>query len=317
VANDLHGYLNVLKPPDWTSHDVVAKLRRLTGQRRIGHAGTLDPAAIGVLPVALGRATRTTSSTAWDRKLYRGDVTFGTATDTDDATGRAVATGSTAHLDPDRCIAALWALVGDIQQRPPAYSAVHVDGRRAYAEARRGKSGELAPRPVRIDAISLCRWRPPTISLLIQCRSGTYIRSLARDLGAALKCPAHLSALARLRVGSFDIKEAIGLDVWAELADADAWDRVLWPTDVAALDNDVIIVSSERTADFVHGRAWIAPGQVASQSDISHGEGTSVRVYAENGGFIGLAERAESLTPTRPSLSRSACSMVSIAATGT
>src|SRR6266542_2098490 len=142
VVDDLHGYLNVLKPPGWTSHDVVARLRRLSGQKRIGHTGTLDPAAVGVLPIAFGRATRTASSSAWDRKLYWADVCFGSATDTDDATGQVVATSTRASPDRQTVLVALGAFVGDIAQRPPAFSAVHVDGRRAYAEARRGRSPE-------------------------------------------------------------------------------------------------------------------------------------------------------------------------------
>src|SRR5439155_19421581 len=122
AVDDLHGYLNVLKPPGWTSHDVVARLRRLSGQRRIGHAGTLDPAAVGVLPVAFGRATRTTSSTAWDRKLYWADIRLGSATDTDDDLGKVIATGSPDELKIDDVTAALGRFVGAIEQRPPAYS---------------------------------------------------------------------------------------------------------------------------------------------------------------------------------------------------
>src|SRR6266542_3538594 len=167
----LEGYLNVLKPPGWTSHDVVARLRRLTGQRRIGHAGTLDPAAIGVLPVALGRATRTTAGNAWDRKLYWADVRFGTATDTDDATGTVIEAGRSEGVTLEACVSALARFIGEIDQRPPAYSAVHIDGRRAYAEARRGRTEELPLKRVRIDAINVVGCRPPVLSLLVQCHS--------------------------------------------------------------------------------------------------------------------------------------------------
>lgn len=297
MANDLHGYLNVLKPTGWTSHDVVARIRRLAGQRRIGHTGTLDPAAVGVLPIALGRATRTTSSNAWDRKLYWGDVRFGTATDTDDATGRVIATGPTADLDLDDCVAALRGLIGDIQQRPPAYSAVHVGGRRAYAQARRGEVEDLPARPVRIDAVAIVAWRLPTVSLLVQCWSGTYIRSLARDLGVAIGCPSHLGALVRLRVGPFDIRGAVGLEALNEIAEAAAWDRVVWPVDVAAMDLDAIIVGRERAANFLHGRSWTetepsAPGVPEGLN--GGGKHESVRVYDEDGRFFGLAERMES-----------------------
>src|SRR5690349_1779835 len=128
----MDGYLNVLKPPGITSHDVVGRVRRLTGLKRVGHTGTLDPAAIGVLPVALGRATKTVSSSVWDTKLYWADLTFGSATDTDDGEGQVLATAPVPDLAAPDLAAALRAFVGPLQQRPPAYSAVHIDGQRSY-----------------------------------------------------------------------------------------------------------------------------------------------------------------------------------------
>lgn len=286
MAHDLHGYLNVLKPPGMTSHDVVARLRRLCGQRRIGHTGTLDPAAIGVLPIALGRATRTTSGSAWDLKLYWADVRFGQATDTDDATGQVVAERSTEGLELRVLISTLEDFVGDVQQRPPAYSAVHVGGRRAYAEARRGQIEELPVRMVRIDEIRVVAWRPPIVSLLVQCRSGTYIRSIARDLGAALGCPAHLGALVRLRVGAFDIRGSLRLEELAETT-SENWSEILWPPDIATTDLDALIARRERVADFLHGRAWTqeSPG-------ITVAEGL-VRAYDEDGALLGLAQQTD------------------------
>jgi tRNA pseudouridine55 synthase len=292
VGHDLHGYLNVLKPPGWTSHDVVARLRRLSGQRRVGHTGTLDPSAIGVLPVAFGRATRTASSTVWARKLYWTDIRFGAETDTDDATGRVTVTGPTEGLELNDCLVVLRDVAGDIDQRPPAYSAVHVDGRRAHAEARGGRAPDLAPRPVRVDALELIAWRPPMASLLIQCGSGTYIRSLARDLGRMLHCPAHLLALVRLRVGPFDIRDSIAVEKVPESADVDSWNAILWPPDIAALDLDVVLASRERAADFAHGRSWVGESSagvsLASPGDTDR---KMVRVYDEDGSFLGLAER--------------------------
>ena len=190
----LSGYLNVLKPPGMTSFDVVARVRSITGQRRVGHAGTLDPAAVGVLCVALGRATATLGSPLWDRKLYWADVRFGTATDTDDADGRTTEMGSPDSLTMERLRAGLEPFVGDIAQRPPAYSAVQVGGQRSYVAARRGQLAELPPRPARVDAIALQSWEPPVASLLLQCGSGTYVRAIARDWGRAVGCPAHLEA---------------------------------------------------------------------------------------------------------------------------
>ena len=284
MTHDLHGYLNVLKPHGMTSHDVVARLRRLSGQRRIGHTGTLDPAAIGVLPIALGRATRTTSSSAWDRKLYWADVQFGQATDTDDATGQVTAERPYESLELEAIVAALENFVGDVQQRPPAYSAVHVGGRRAYAGARRGQIEELPVRMVRVDEIRVVAWRRPVVSLLVQCRSGTYIRSIARDLGAALECPAHLRALVRLRVGAFDIRHSLRLETLAETTSG-AWDEIFWPADVAAADLDAMIASRERAVDFLHGRSW------TQESPATRLVEQLVRAYDEDGAFLGLAQQ--------------------------
>ena len=285
MASDLHGYINVLKPAGWTSHDVVARLRRLSGQRRIGHTGTLDPAAVGVLPIAFGRATRTTSSSAWERKLYWADVCFGTATDTDDATGRAVATGAPGALGRETVVEALNSFIGDLQQRPPAYSAVHVGGRRAYADARRGKSSNLPTRQVRINAIEVVDWRSTRLSLLVDCQSGTYIRSIARDLGSAVGCPAHLGALVRLRVGPFDIRDSIRLESLEEAPEEEIWAPLLWQPDIASLDLDAVVFGRERAADFALGRTWLGPTPPGAKK--------LVRVYTDDGLFLGLAEPAD------------------------
>jgi tRNA pseudouridine55 synthase len=258
----------------------------------VGHTGTLDPAAVGVLPIALGRATRTVSSTVWDRKLYWADVRFGAATDTDDADGRTLETASTERLTAEQVVRALQQFVGDLQQRPPAYSAVHVGGQRAYRVARRrgpGTSEEIAlpARSVRVDAITLLRWEQPVASVLIQCGSGTYIRSIARDLGAALGCPAHLGALVRLRVGPFGIQDALDLAALETVAERAAWTTVLWPADVAASDAPAIVAYDSRTLDFDYGRIWRTGTEAGSE-----GENTIVRVYTGDGRFLGLARPA-------------------------
>lgn len=273
------GYLNVLKPPGVTSHDVVARVRRIAQQRRVGHAGTLDPAAVGVLPVALGRATRTVSSPLWDRKLYWADVRFGASTDTDDAEGRALSTGDWRAIHREAAVAALGVFVGDIEQSPPAYSAVHVAGQRAYTRARAGSLGPLPTRRARVDAIRGVAWRPPVLSLVIQCGPGTYVRSIARDLGVALGCPAHLAGLVRLRVGPFRIEDAIDERDLQVVGEADAWERVLWAADVAATHLDAVLASPEQVEDFAHGRSW------QSVTDV----GPAVRVYAATGELVGFA----------------------------
>jgi tRNA pseudouridine55 synthase len=210
----LSGLLVVDKPAGWTSHDVVAKLRSAFGQRRIGHAGTLDPDATGVLLVGLGRVTRLLRYLQETTKVYRGDVVFGIATDTLDASGTVV--GMT-PMSPGRddVEAAAARFVGDIEQVPPMVSAVKVGGRRLHELARSGEDVERAPRPVRIDAISVEAFAPgdhPVATLRVECSSGTYIRTLAADLGESLRGCAHLGNLRRLAIGSFTLADAHALD---------------------------------------------------------------------------------------------------------
>lgn len=208
------GLLVVDKPAGWTSHDIVAKLRGAVGQRRIGHAGTLDPDATGVLLVGLGRVTRLLRYLQEGTKAYRGEVVFGIATDTLDAAGTVVCEQRMvlrAH-DVETAVARF---VGDIEQIPPMVSAVKVGGRRLHELARAGEEVERAPRHVRIDAIAVEAFAagpPPIAKLSVRCSSGTYIRSLAADIGESLGGCAHLRGLRRHAVGSFTLADAHTLD---------------------------------------------------------------------------------------------------------
>ncbi|MEY3361557.1 MAG: hypothetical protein RL531_1276 [Actinomycetota bacterium] len=208
------GLVVVDKPAGWTSHDVVAKLRGVYGQRRIGHAGTLDPDATGVLLVGLGRATRLLRFLQEAGKAYDGVVAFGVATDTLDAAGT-VLERSPMPVTRDEVEAAAHRFVGDILQVPPMVSALKVGGRRLHELAREGVEVERAPRPVHIGSLEVTGFEPgpfPTAAIAVACSSGTYIRTLAADLGAALGGCAHLAALRRTRVGSFTLAEAHPLD---------------------------------------------------------------------------------------------------------
>lgn len=211
----IDGMLVVDKPAGWTSHDVVAKLRGATRQRRIGHAGTLDPDATGVLLVGLGRVTRLMRFLQETTKAYRGVVAFGVGTDTLDAAGVATERADMSGLDAATVEAALVQFRGDIQQIPPMVSALKVDGKRLHELARAGKVVDRAPRPVRIDRCDLETFAPgrsPSATLLVECSSGTYIRTVAADLGSALGGCAHLGTLRRLRVGAFTLGDATPLD---------------------------------------------------------------------------------------------------------
>jgi tRNA pseudouridine55 synthase len=228
----MHGFLNIDKPAGMTSHDVVARVRRIVGRGvKVGHAGTLDPAATGVLPVAIGHATRLIEYLGDVRKGYRGLVRLGAATSTDDAEGEVVATAPVPPLSPDLIEDAVAPLRGAIMQVPPMYSALHHQGQRLYDLARAGKTLELVSRPVQIDALAWELCGPDELVIRVVCGKGTYIRALARDIGAALGCGAHLAALQRTFVGPFLLADAVAL---ADLqADPGRLPLVLAPPEIA------------------------------------------------------------------------------------
>jgi tRNA pseudouridine55 synthase len=208
----IHGFLNIDKPAGPTSHDLVARVRRLTKQKRVGHAGTLDPAATGVLVVALGAATRLIEYVQdATTKRYRALVRLGVTTTTDDAEGEVIDTFSVPPFDPLVLESVLGHFRGSIMQVPPMYSALHHEGRRLHELAREGTVVERAARPVTIERLKLLAWEPPLVTLDILCSKGTYIRALARDLGAALGCGAHLQELRRTAVGTFLVEDSIPL----------------------------------------------------------------------------------------------------------
>ncbi len=210
-----HGVVNFLKPPGMTSHDAVAFVRRIYGLKRVGHTGTLDPAAAGVLPICLGQATRLVEYLQSGRKTYIAEITFGIETDTLDATGNVVSTADASHVDLDNLRQVLDGFRGTISQTPPLFSAIKRDGKKLYELAREGANeAELDIQPREVEIYSLVVPRDFTSStrcramLKIECGSGTYIRSLVRDIGRALDCGATMSFLVRARNGAFDIDEA-------------------------------------------------------------------------------------------------------------
>jgi tRNA pseudouridine55 synthase len=204
------GLLLVDKPAGITSHDVVAAVRRATRVRRVGHAGTLDPFATGLLVVLVGRGTRLIPFIDGEPKVYEATIRFGDETDTDDLTGTSVR--AAAPPDEDSIKAVLPALTGQVQQVPPAYSAKQVGGTRAYAAARDGAPMTLAPVTIRVDAWQVLAWAGAELQARITCGGGTYIRALARDLGRLTHSAAHLAALRRVAAGPFSVEQATSLD---------------------------------------------------------------------------------------------------------
>ena len=226
----MDGILNLNKPGGWTSHDVVAHVRGLTRIRRVGHAGTLDPMATGVLLVCLGRATRVVEYLMDSRKRYRAMVRLGVSTDSHDADGQVTATSPVTVTRADVELA-LARFRGAISQVPPMVSAIKHKGRPLYKLARQGITVQRTARPVEIYELTLTDWSPPSFSLEVACSSGTYVRALARDLGHMLGCGAHLTALARLASGDFVLERSIALEQFAEAVKAGDWGRLVMPMD--------------------------------------------------------------------------------------
>ena len=225
------GFLVVDKPAGWTSHDVVGRCRRLAGTRKVGHAGTLDPMATGVLVVGVGRATKLLTYVVGADKAYEATIRLGVATTTDDAEGEVLdAPGVGAGVDPADLAREVGALTGDLQQVPATVSAIKVDGKRAYARAREGQEVALEARPVTVSRFDVLASRPATtddgvpvldVDVAVVVSSGTYVRALARDLGAALGTGGHLTALRRTRVGGYELGAARTLEELEAQADAD------------------------------------------------------------------------------------------------
>lgn len=253
-SSRLAGVLNIDKPSGWTSHDVVAKARRLTGVRQIGHAGTLDPMATGVLVLCLGPATRLVEYITGQRKIYLAEITLGVATDTYDAAGQPTAALPVPSLSKDTVDKAMDAFRGTILQTPPAYSALKQDGQALYKRARRGETVEVKPRSVTIYDLTLVSFDGTVLCAQITCSAGTYVRSIAHDLGQALGCGAHLSALQRLAVGDFTLANALSLEQLAEAAAAGHWPSLLLPVDAAVAHLPQLVFSDSDARRLLHGQ---------------------------------------------------------------
>jgi tRNA pseudouridine55 synthase len=284
----IDGLVVVDKPAGWTSHDIVAKLRGVFGQRRIGHAGTLDPDATGVLLVGLGRVTRCLRFLQDEGKSYRGSVTFGVATDTLDAAG-AVLERSPMPITQADVERALPCFVGEIQQVPPMVSAVKIGGRRLHELARRGEEVERPARTVRVDRYELESFEPgpyPRATVVVDCSSGTYVRVLAADLGAALGGCAHLDSLRRLRVGAFTLDDAHPLDEVIERTT----ELLLSPAE-AMRGLEQIAIDGETARAVSHGATFSARGLLGEREDegpfaVVDDAGSLLAVYERRGAGV-------------------------------
>ncbi|MGH2535691.1 MAG: tRNA pseudouridine(55) synthase TruB [Thermomicrobiales bacterium] len=274
-----NGILVIDKPAGWTSHDVVARVRRLVGERQVGHAGTLDPAATGVLPVAVGSATRVVEYLADASKTYLAEVTFGVETDSHDIDGQVNRWADVSHVPVGDVEVALSAWRGPIEQIPPMHAAIKIGGRPLYERARRGEEIDRPPRRVAIHHLELTEWQPPVATLVVDCSKGTYIRALARDLGSDLGVGAYLSNLVRVRTGPFDLSHAWTLAELAELDLEAEWPTIAVHPDAAVEHLDALILDDDAT------RRW-ATGQAIGSTSETLGV---IRVYDSAGEWLGIA----------------------------
>jgi len=285
----LHGYIVIDKPAGWTSHDVVGRLRRLLGERKIGHAGTLDPAATGVLPIAVGDATKTLEYLTGAFKTYLAEITFGVETDSYDADGRVTTVGDMDRLDASDIRRMLGANLGPQLQIPPMHSAIKIGGKRLYDAARRGQEIERPARAVVFHALHLLDWVSPIASIVVDCSTGTYVRSLAHDLGRAAGCGAYLSGLVRLRSGPFELCDAWTITELSALAESGAdsiperWSSIAIHPDEALMALPALLVNGEEAVRWQQGKSIPDPGVEADALDAS-----PIRAYDASGHWLGI-----------------------------
>ncbi|MEQ8972016.1 MAG: tRNA pseudouridine(55) synthase TruB [Coleofasciculus sp. C1-SOL-03] len=284
----MQGFLSLNKPTGFTSHDCVAKVRRLLRLKRVGHGGTLDPLATGVLPIALGKATRLLQYMTSD-KAYQATIRLGVKTTTDDLEGDIVATASASGLTLETIVPLLQQFQGTIEQIPPMYSAVQVQGKRLYELARAGKTAEIPRRQVEVYQIEVLDWRPGELAeldLAIACGAGTYIRSIARDLGEVLKTGGTLASLIRTQSSGFTLENSLSLEELAAQIQAETFTPI--PPE-AALEHLAKVILSPDDA-----RRWCQGQRIIYQDASTDSSANIRRVHHENGTFLGITQVIES-----------------------
>ncbi len=286
-SSALRGFLNINKDAGLTSMDVVRVVKRLTGQRKVGHGGTLDPAATGVLPICIGRATKFLNLVLDGHKQYTMRVRLGVATDTYDALGNPTSECDPASVSRDQVEAALEQFRGDIEQVPPMYSAIKHQGTPLYKLARQGIEVERTPREVQVISLELREWEPPDLVLEVECGRGFYARSLAHDLGQAVGNAAHLQSLVRSRVGPFVLDDAISTRELDELVKLGNWEGQLYPIDFVLTHLPAVELNPLNEERMRQGQP-IRAG-VGSSALPGAQFGQRARIYSDHGELIAVA----------------------------
>ncbi|MFD0711319.1 tRNA pseudouridine(55) synthase TruB [Paenibacillus sp. GCM10027626] len=297
----MDGILVVWKPAGWTSHDVVAKARRLLRVKRIGHTGTLDPQVTGVLPLCIGRATRVVEYVQERPKTYEATLCLGVATDTEDLTGTIIDSVPEVRITEDEVRQALASFVGEIEQVPPMYSAVRVDGKRLYELAREGQVVERAARKVKIYSLNLLSFEDkgphPRIRFSVECSKGTYIRTLCVDIGKRLGLPAAMAELVRTQSGGFVREQCLTLEQIEQLQANNSLADKLIPADAALSHMPKGIVSDLAATQAFQGKP-VDQGQVEWAGKAEPGE--IVRLYGHSGLFVGLFQSGTESSLLKP-----------------
>ncbi len=288
VTPEVHGVLNINKPSGMTSHDVVDAVRKILGVRRVGHTGTLDPQATGVLPLCVGRATRIAQYLTQADKEYVMTLRLGVTTDTLDAAGKETGRVEEVRVRREELLAVLPRFTGEIQQVPPLFSAKKVQGERLYRLARRGQSVERRPVMVRVHTLELLEFAPPFVRLRATCSKGTYARSLCDDIGRALGCGGHLHALTRTRSGRFGMEGILTLGELEDRVREGRLSDVLMPIGEALGHLPAVRVAPEAAPLILHGGAVAAALVVQFPPDV--GRGALVRVLGFRRQLLSLAE---------------------------
>ena len=295
----IHGIINVYKEKGFTSHDVVAKLRGIVGQKKIGHTGTLDPDATGVLPVCLGKATKLCDLLTDKNKTYEAVLLLGKTTDTQDITGEVLEEKSTEALTEEKVREAIEGFIGDYEQIPPMYSALKVNGKKLYELAREGKVIERKARPVKILDIQILEIDLPKVRMEVSCSKGTYIRTLCHDIGEKLGCGGCMESLMRTRVSTFRIEDAKTLDEIETLKQEGKLAELLVPIDVMFPSYPKITVKDDWKAFAKNGNPLdLKMLKEACGQD----EETQVRLYDESGKFIAIYQWKEKKYQDRKSV---------------
>ncbi|MCI8582974.1 MAG: tRNA pseudouridine(55) synthase TruB [Dorea sp.] len=279
----LHGILNVYKEKGYTSHDVVAKLRGITRQKKIGHTGTLDPDAEGVLPVCLGKATKVSELLTEKDKAYRAVLLLGTVTDTQDITGTVLKLSDTDGVSEDKTEEVIRGFVGAYEQIPPMYSALKVNGKKLYELAREGKTIERKARVVEIHSIRIIRMELPRIEMEVSCSKGTYIRTLCHDIGERLGTGGCMEELCRIRSGAFRIEESHRLEYIRESMERGELENLLIPVDAVFSQYKKIQIEQDMDSRLKNGNPFVMGCPHTALLD-----GEYVRVYDSAGNFAAI-----------------------------